>query len=376
MATATLIDGILTPWRLKWYPRMLLGAAAAAFVLVLCTGDGATISTGRLGGDFPEFYGAGRIVCEGRSSSLYDPDTQREAQRGLIPSNGPGEDNSFIPFAYPPHMALYYSLFARLPYKAAFILQTTLSTVFLFLAAWLSREAFPPASRHVLVVFAAMVFFYPLFRALLGGQNTPLSILCIAAAHVLSLRGRDLAAGVCLGLLLYKPQFGLPLLILYALGGRWRIFLGGIAVGLAFFLMDVVAFGPDWVGKWFVYARWVIKTSMDMESEKAVSLVGVFRNFSFRTGIDLVWVGYALAVSASGVLALVWMHSGTKGRKAIWEAGDQGASSVRAANASQGALLGLASAGVVLIAPHAYYYDTGLLFPAFMVFAQGNTPRI
>lgn len=362
---AATIRAFCTPWRLTWYPRLLLAALAAALLGVLCTGEGARIATGRLGGDFAEFYGAGRIVASGNLLGLYDKDVQREAQRDLMPDSGPGRDNTFVPYAYPPQVALAYGLIARLPYRAAFIVQTAFSAACLLLAAWLLRASSPPSSRQVLAMLAAMVFYYPVLRALLGGQNTPLAILLVAAAFAASWRGRDWLAGLALGLLLFKPQYGLTLLGLQALGGRWRTLLAGIGAGAIIFLADTLLFGPTWPMRWYAYARWVIDTSMGMEGDKAISCIGALRSLALATGLEIGWIGYALACGVAVVLGLAWLRLGRIG-------GDAGA------GVRQGAawpLAGLTSAGMVLVAPHAYFYDAGLLLLAFPALAQSRLVR-
>ena len=63
---------IFTPWRLKWYPRLLLFAFGAAFIIAALSGRGASTLTGRLGGDYPAFYSAGRIIAEGNWKDLYN----------------------------------------------------------------------------------------------------------------------------------------------------------------------------------------------------------------------------------------------------------------------------------------------------------------
>ena len=84
-------------WRLQWYPRLLLAALAAAFLFVALTADGSSTATGRLGGDYPAFHGAGSIVLDGNLDSLYDPAAQAAAQEDLL-----GGEAGFLPFVYHP----------------------------------------------------------------------------------------------------------------------------------------------------------------------------------------------------------------------------------------------------------------------------------
>ncbi|MEI9964478.1 MAG: glycosyltransferase family 87 protein [Caulobacteraceae bacterium] len=56
---------------------------------------------------------------------------------------------------------------------------------------------------------------------------------------------RPILAGVLLGALCYKPQFGLLLPIALAAGGRWRTILSAGATVIALVLLSVAAFGVD-----------------------------------------------------------------------------------------------------------------------------------
>ena len=113
---------MLTPWSLKWYPRSLLAAIAVAFIFAVLSGSGASTFTGRLGGDYAAFYGAGRIIAEGDFEELYNWKRQLAAQQGLFP----GEEKSFLPFMYPTYVALAYLPLSLLPYRPSYIIHTLL----------------------------------------------------------------------------------------------------------------------------------------------------------------------------------------------------------------------------------------------------------
>src|SRR5262249_3233805 len=49
--------------RLRLYPRAIFAAIAVGFAIAVAFGSGTRTLTGRLGGDFPAFYGAGRILA-------------------------------------------------------------------------------------------------------------------------------------------------------------------------------------------------------------------------------------------------------------------------------------------------------------------------
>lgn len=343
-------EGFLTPWRLRVYPRVLLGVLALVLGVVLATGRGADSISGRLGGDFAEFYAAGRLVLTGRAHRLYDPAAQAEAQAALMPAGG-----RFVPFAYPPQVALAYAPLAALPYRLAFAVHLAAMAGLLFAAVALACQDLPWARPHTLAIFCAAVFFYPLFRALLGGQNTPLTLALMAAAFAGDRRGRFALAGICLGLLAYKPHFALGLTALFVLAGRWRTAGFAVATLLATAMANNLLFGADWPLRWIPYADWVVTTSLGLEGDKAVSLLGVCRHILAERPKAALIAGYGLAGLCLAITGVAfWLRRGA---------------------APSLVLAGLAGAGLVLAAPHAYYYDGGLVLFACLAIPGSGLPR-
>ncbi|MEO7556587.1 MAG: hypothetical protein ABIV94_08290, partial [Acidimicrobiales bacterium] len=82
----------------------LLIALAAAFVITLAAGSGSSTAAGRVGGDYPAFYGAGQRVADGDGHDLYDVDAQGRSQEGLY-----GEEVGYLAYVYPPPVAAFYA---------------------------------------------------------------------------------------------------------------------------------------------------------------------------------------------------------------------------------------------------------------------------
>jgi hypothetical protein len=342
--------GLLTPWRLRVYPRVLLASLGLALGLALCTGQGARIVSGRLGGDFAEFYAAGRIILAGQGRQLYDAAVQAGAQAGLMP-----DGEGFVPFAYPPQFALAYAPLAALPYRLAFAVHLLAMAGLLYAAVRLACRDLAWARPRVPAVYCAVLFFYPVFRAVLGGQNTPLTLALTAAAFAWDRRGRGILAGLCLGVLAYKPQFALGLLVLFALAGRWRTAGWAFLTMAVTFLGNAAVFGSDWPARWLAYANWVVSTSLGLEGEKAVSLIGLCRHLFPGWPAPAVLLGHGLAGVCLAVMAGVfWRGRGTP---------------------PDIARQGLAGAGLVLAAPHAYFYDAGLVLFACLALPESGIPR-
>ena len=79
------------------------------------------------------------------------------------------------------------------------------------------------------------------------GQNGFFTAALIGGTLLL-LDRRPVLAGLCLGILIYKPQFGLLFPLVLAVAGYWRTFATAAAVGIAVALASWVAFGSAaWV---------------------------------------------------------------------------------------------------------------------------------
>jgi hypothetical protein len=316
--------------------RALLATLAGlviGFVVLIATSDGLrTIRGGRIGGDLPAFHGAGRIVASGRVRDLYDSDAQRAAEEDLLPAS----ERGWIPFPYPPYVALFYVPLTWLPFKAAYVVHAIVMALCCVFAVALVRPALPALRAEFLPVVAAMLVFYPLFRAVLGGQNTPLSLLCGAAAAAALARGRDLAAGLWVGVWLFKPQLALPVaaLLLIRAKSRTRFAAGVAAVAAMYFLLGVAMGGWNWIGWWW-HDGAVPFAEADLEVDRGNGIS--FAELAYEFGVTpLKWV----AAAATGVFALwtAWRHD----------------------DLHPLAVVGVAAGTAALIAPHALYYDGGL----------------
>ena len=322
-------------FRLRWYPRIILGTLVVVLVLVAAAGEGADTATGRLGGDFPSFYGAGSIIADGEAADLYDPETQIAAQADLL-----DEPGDYLYFAYPPFFSYPYAALSRLGYRPAFLLHTLLMGLALWGAVRLARPLVPrllPTVDHELAAVAVALLFYPILRSLLGGQNTTLTLLLLVAAWRLATDEREAAAGVVLALMLYKPQFGLVYAALFLVARRWRIMAWWAGSAIVLYLVTAVAFGVGWVGEWLDQVRAFGERNLEVNGDLMVSAIGFFENL-FGTGAAALAVAGAVMIAVVALLLPSWWRRGVAPEA-----------------------VGLAAAGMVLLAPSALYYDAGLV---------------
>ncbi len=334
------------PWLARLVPRAAVAGVIGGWALAVLTTAPAADSIGApvtasWGGDYPAFQTAGRIVRGGDASRLYDPAIQQAYQAGM-PTDG------FLPFLYPPFVAALYAPLAGLPYRTSYAVFTLLSLAALLAAV----RAMAPISATVRSdpwrALAAALLFYPLLRSTLGGQNTAISLLLLCGAWRLFHDQRDLAAGVVLGLLSYKPQFLLPISGAIVLAGRQRAAAGIVLCGAGLYAAGAALTGWDWPAAWWSAARAFADLDRHVNAANSISLGQLTELAGWPAG----WMVMSAALSA-------WVG---------WVAYAKG-------RADFFAVFAIAIAASLLIPPHAMFYDVGIALPSLLWLADRGHAR-
>jgi len=151
----------------------------------------------------------------GQTLSAYEPHLRHAAQLAVVGHSFPG----FFDFAYPPNFLFVVAALAILPYASAFLTWTAL-TLALYAA---TLAAIARSNRAIIVALAAPWTF----AVVEVGQTGFLTAALIA--------------GVALGLLTYKPQFGLLFPLVLVAGGYWRAFgWACLSAAIAYALSGIV----------------------------------------------------------------------------------------------------------------------------------------
>lgn len=222
----------LTAERLRAYCLILIALAVIALGALLATSKGLNDYQGRpLGTDFSNVYAAGKYVLEGKSAAPYDWPLQHKKEQEIF-----GEQTPFYGWHYPPIFLFLAAALALLPYLAALAVWQA-STLALYL---LSIRAILPRAAIWLPALA-----YPaVLINIAHGHNGFLTAALIGGGLYL-LRSKPVAAGILLGLLIYKPQFGVLIPLALAAGGYWRAFVAAGLTVLALCAASYVAFGIE-----------------------------------------------------------------------------------------------------------------------------------
>jgi hypothetical protein len=290
---------------------------------------GATSPVGRVGGDFPAFWGAGQLVLDGRADFLWDWQAQLEAQSSAFPE--PGE---FIPYPYAPPVALAFAPLAMLPYRLAYVIYTLAMGGLTWLAVSGLVRLLPPLVPWRAVAVLGALGFPPLFRATVGGQNTAIVLCLFVWVFVALQEDRQALAGFLLGLLWFKPTYAAPLTGLLLLDRRNRTLAGlALTLGIGWMISALLA-GPGWFIRWIEGAAVVQDFNFEANLGSTVSIV------------ELVWEGLrGHAGTAAGLTLLALLAAGTV---VLWRRAE-----------GWPARMALVALAMLAMAPHAYWYDLG-----------------
>jgi alpha-1,2-mannosyltransferase len=268
-----MLDGMrsgdwVTRERVRLVAFGLLIAFAAGLAYLAGTANGLNDAQGRpLGTDFSNVYAAGTLVLEGQPQAPFDPALQYAREQAIF-----GAATPFFGWHYPPFFLFVAAALALMPYKLALVVWqgATLALYLLALRAivvgsvpgisprlpgevdrakrgrvtgavvrWFHRSAWTGDDPLWLILALA---FPAVFINLGHGHNGFLTAALIGAALV-NLDRRPLLAGLLLGLIVYKPQFGILIPLVLAASARWRAFAAAAATVAALALITTLAFG-------------------------------------------------------------------------------------------------------------------------------------
>jgi hypothetical protein len=247
--------------------------------------------------DFVSFYAAGKLVLAGTPALAYDQVAHHLAEQ-QVSFAGAG----YQYFFYPPVFLLLCAALAALPYFVSYALfqAATLVPFILVMRAVLRTQDWR--------FLPALLAFPAVFWTLGVGQNAFLTAALFGGFTLLVDR-RPAAAGVLLGLLCYKPHFGLLAPIALAAGGRWRAFGAALATVAALVGLSVLLFG--WA-TWQAYLSAFAGSNRVYESG-AIDFAGIETPFGAARLLGFpAGSAYALqlisTLAMAGLTALIWQR--------------------------------------------------------------------
>jgi len=267
--------------------------------------------------DFTYFYGIGRIVHEYTFARLYDYNLQLQIFNQIDPL----KDNTYGPSPYPPFVALFFSLFARIPFVQAYLLWVVTSlALYLTGIAQVVKAVYPRERLKASLIFCFSLEFYPFFICTLKlGQLSSIAVFSVGLAVAEEKRSRPFVSGLALSILTYKPTLLLLIVPMLLITRRFKALLGFV-IGSSVLVLIATAFAG--VGIWPVYAHF-LSYFRQASVFNGQSLLQLWEYIDFssltysipggRSSIGLAFLA-ALTVSILAVLAvLLWKSTGRGG---------------------------------------------------------------
>jgi hypothetical protein len=286
----------LTPARARGYSLILLGIAAIAVAGWIALSDGLIDRNGKpLGTDFSNVYAAGTLTWQGRPAQAYQPALQHAAEKAVFD----GRDVPFFGWHYPPFFFAIAFLVAAIPYAWGLSVWLVAG-----LAAYLATlRAILPRPETLLLAAA----FPAVFVNIGHGQNGFLTTALLGGAlHWLDRRPR--LAGLLIGGLAYKPQFGVLIPIALLAGRRWST-IGAAIVTVAVLIAASFDTLGDSVWQAFAdslnFTQTVVLEQGGTGFEKIQSIFSALRLWG--AGVELAYAGQiALALTLAASLGWLW----------------------------------------------------------------------
>lgn len=204
--------------------------------------------------DFTIYYCAGTIVRQGLGHQLYDNVTQFKVQREFSPEVAIRLDA--LPYNHPPFEAAFFALFTYVSYPSAFALWVLANLAMLISLPFLLRmelHSLQTYSRPFWVL--ASLGFFPIFFALLQGQDAILLLFLYTLAFLCLKKNRDALAGGWLALGLFKPHLILPFVLLLLVQRRRKVLYGFLPTAAVLALASTVIVGGEGM---LLYPRYVL----------------------------------------------------------------------------------------------------------------------
>lgn len=201
--------------------------------------------------DFVNVWSAGKLAIDGHAANAYDWAIQKQLQLQILGQGYPGN----FAWHYPPPFLFVAAILASFPYAIAYAVWPLISFVPFALVmrglagrpfGWLLAAAFPVVLVNTLI-----------------GQNGFLTAALVGGT-LYFMPVRPILAGICLGLLSYKPQYGLLFPLVLIVASQWTVF---VTAGVVAVLMAVTSWFVFGTEAWQAWWQWLPMASQAFLSE-------------------------------------------------------------------------------------------------------------
>jgi hypothetical protein len=290
--------------------------------------------------DFLNLYTGASLARDGVFAGMHAPQVQLQREQEYAP-----QLKELVPFVRPPFYALFLAPLAWLPFGPAFW-------------AWLGMQAAVLAGTWAwafrrwgtdALIFGSM--YLPTALGIAHGQDCVLILAIVLGTYALANREQHFLSGMVLGAGLIKFHLFLLWPIMLLIQRRWKMLAGACAAVAVEAMVSLALAGPSGIAKYVALLRMTDLRHLSPSPELMINVRGLALNL----GIDsTIASGLLTAIAVILTIAACW-------RAPLWRA------------------VAAASAGSLLVAPHIYGYDAGLLLAALwlaMFESRTRCPRI
>lgn len=245
--------------------------------------------------DFINVWSAGKLALEGHAADAYDWALQKQLQISILGQSYPGN----FAWHYPPPFLFVATILASFPYVVAYMAWPLISFVpFAFVMrglvgrpfGWLLAAAFPVVLVNTLI-----------------GQNGFLTAALVGGTLYL-MPIRPVLAGICLGLLSYKPQYGLLFPLVLIVASQWTVF---VTAGIVAILMAIASWAVFGAEAWLAWWHWLPMASQAFLSEGRApwgKMQSIFATVRFFDGTEhFAWIcQWTMTALVACALVALW----------------------------------------------------------------------
>jgi Glycosyltransferase family 87 len=287
--------------------RIRLWGSGIVFVLVFLVawpvvrGAASVVHNGTWGLiDFTAFYLSGLFAASAHPAAVYDYPAFAAAQAAHY--GAPFAGFPYFHFLYPPTFMLATWPLALLPFSVAFAAWIALTLLVYQIAAW----RIVPGTATLVAAVASITAI----KNAQVGQNGFLTAGLMGLGLTLMER-RPVMAGVAIGMLTYKPQFGVLFPLVLIVSGRWRVFAAAAATAIGLAVVAAALFGPD---AWPAYLHSLHGFDAALSPNRRVeylyqSVFGLLHGY--RASLAAAWTAQAIAsVAVAAAVCGMWSRPG------------------------------------------------------------------
>jgi arabinofuranan 3-O-arabinosyltransferase len=245
--------------------------------------------------DFVNVWSAGRLALDGHPAQAWDWDIQKQVQIQVLGESYPGN----FAWHYPPPFLFVAAFLAQFPYGAAFLGWVVVSFV-----PYLAMMRVTVGKPFGVLLAAG---FPVLINNAFVGQNGFLTAALIGGT-LYFLPVRPVLSGICLGLLTYKPQYGLLFPLVLIAASQWTVFVTAAIVAVILAAVSLLAFGLE---SWQAFLHWMPMFSQAFLTEgrapwfKLQSIFGLVRYFGGSE--QLGWIcQWTMTAAVATTVVMIW----------------------------------------------------------------------